>query len=62
MSIATTTIVKRLNSLTGRCEALQCKLAGRKDRSDNHRRLYEAVADAKKRLLDALRLAESAAP
>lgn len=52
--------LKALNALAGRCEALQCRLSVRKDRSDNDRRAYEAVAEAKSRLMDALNAGERA--
>lgn len=50
--------IKQLDRLTGRCEALQTKLSEKKERSEEHRRAYERVADAKDRLLEALHIAQ----
>jgi hypothetical protein len=51
-------IIRTLNSLCGRTEALENKMARRKDKNADAYRAYEAVADAKNRLLDALRASE----
>jgi hypothetical protein len=50
--------VATIGRLCASVEALQRQLSVRKDQSDAERQCYEAVADAKRRLMDALKAAE----
>ena len=52
-------IVQRLHSLTGRVETVQRRLAQQKHLSDNHRRAYEGVEEAKRSLMRAIDAAEA---
>lgn len=50
--------IRQLHRLCARVEALQGQLLRSRQKNDRSRRVYEAVADAKNRLLDALRNVE----